>query len=585
MMPVLKSPRSLWWLALASLGLYLLLPGIAAGLSQAEPSFASEIFPWVKSFSSASLLSLHDSGSHIRASIGFLTLCLALFAVYFFALKQARHHNDLRSQNIIFVSGASFLLVQLLAPVLLSTDVFAYALYGRVVSVCYGNPYDLAPLLPAGDPFLRLFGQDYLPSWYGPLWTWISAGLTRLGGEHVGLTVLLFRLTAIAAALLCGRLLLLSLRRHAPDRAAQGLVFLLWNPLFVIETGISGHNDSVMLVFVLVAVWCHLRGWKTGAVTALLLSALVKFLTGMLIPLYIALVLREAKTGRERIVFLCRCALVAGLVALGGITLAKSNSSSPVSQQAIAPDFYANNFHELIFKAVRRGLGEDPDSVRSPIYFQGWWLEAKSKTFLYRQPEGSAETVAPIKPGDRVVVMAPQQSERWIRVYDPASRGRGFVDAADFIDAARSASPDALGVLFETLTQERPIVQTANTLLRALLWFLFALFGLLCAWRTNSFEQFLVWAAAALLASYFLIVTEIWPWYANWAVALGALSVHRQPARLAAILSACVLTLYVTIGFQGSEPDWVFALRSLPAFVLPLALFAALYYRRTSSRS
>jgi hypothetical protein len=46
-----------------------------------------------------------------------------------------------------------------------------------------------------------------------------------------------------------------------------------------------------------------------------------------------------------------------------------------------------------------------------------------------------------------------------------------------------------------------------------------------------------------------------------------------------------VLTLYVTIGFQGSEPDWVFALRSLPAFVLPLALFAALYYRRTSSRS
>jgi hypothetical protein len=117
-------------------------------------------------------------------------------------------------------------------------------------------------------------------------------------------------------------------------------------------------------------------------------------------------------------------------------------------------------------------------------------------------------------------------------------------------------------------------VVQANTILRAILWLVFAAFGLWCAWRTNSLEEFCVWSAAALLASYFLIITEIWPWYANWAVALAALTTPRAPARLAALLSACVLTLYITLGFQGSGQEWVFALRSLPAFILPLVLFA-----------
>ena len=150
------------------------------------------------------------------------------------------------------------------------------------------------------------------------------------------------------------------LRRHAPTRATQGLVFFLWNPLVVVECGMSGHNDSVMLVFVLLGVWLHLRGWKTTAVVAMTLSSMVKFITGMLIPLYVLLVLLELGQGdvrksslagflqdlfkvnvRPKLFFLTRTAVAIGLLffAANVLTKSKSDSSQPVSHQAIATDF------------------------------------------------------------------------------------------------------------------------------------------------------------------------------------------------------------------------------------------------------
>jgi hypothetical protein len=576
----------LWLAALASLALYALLPSATVGLTLAEPSFAGEIFGWVKKLSPFALTSLHDGGSHSMASVKFIAVTFGLFVAYVLALKCVAGSQSLKLQTLVFVAGALFLGGLLLAPVMLSSDVFAYALYGRVAAVYHANPYDLTPVIAVDDPFLKLFGQEYLPSWYGPLWTFISATLAKLGGTHVGLTVLLFRGTAVLGALACAGLLWASLRRFAPERATQGLVFFLWNPLLVMESGLSGHNDSVMLALVLLGVWLHLRGWKTGAVAALTLSATVKFLTGMLVPLYVLLVLREAKTWRERIRVLARSGAVIALIGLGSTLSTKSNSSSPVAHQAFAPDFYQNNFHELVFKGIRRALGEDVESVRTPIYFQGWWLAASTNTFLRAQPDDEAEVREFLDPGARLLVVAPQQNE-WARAYDPMAKQFGYADTQNFSDTPKPAldEPDATVAKFETMTTDWPTVRTANAIVRVVTWTLFAAFGLLCAWRTTSFEEFLVWAAAALLASYFLILTEIWPWYINWSVALAAFATHRAPARLALLLSASVMTLNVTLGFVGGEPAWVAAYRSVPAFVLPLGVFAWCYFRTRRHRA
>lgn len=589
-----KQTPALWHLVVLSLALYGLLPFIVSGISQSEPSFSERVFGEAAIPQPGSGIGFAGHAEHLKASVWFTGACAALFGFYFWALRIAKERNDESSLRTVFLGGVAFFSVQLLSSVMLSTDVFAYAMYGRVISLYHANPYDLAPPIAGDDPFLKLFAQEYLPSWYGPLWTIISAAITKITGAQVGLTVFAFRLTSTSAAMVCGGIIASILRRHAPERATQGMVFFLWNPLLVLETGLSCHNDAVMLMFVLLAVWLHLRGWKACAVVALTLSALVKFLTGMLIPLYVLLVLRQMGSGasvaqspiemlrtlftvnlREKSSFIVRAGIAAGAICFVANTATRPNSDTgaPVSSQAIASDFYANNFHELIFKGLRRTLCEDADMVRSPIYFQGWWIETRGESPVFEQPNSTSQQITVMKPGVRVVVIAPQTSDEWARIYDPASRKRGFVRATEFTDSTRPDNADELANLFDMMTAERPTVVLANNMLRLVLWLGFAAFGLLCAWKTASLEEFFVWSAAALLASYFLIITEIWPWYANWALALGALATTRKPAWLAAVLSASVLTLYVTIGFQGSENEWVYTFRSIPAFVVPLVLF------------
>ena len=579
--PATTLPRPRCWLvvalaALVSAGLYAFVPGVARGLTLAEPTFAGEVVPWVRIVTKAALSADADGGSHPGAAGRFLALCGGLFAVYAFALHAVKGVRSRAVEGAIFGGGALFLLLLLCAPVMLSTDIYAYAIYGRVFAIYGANPYaETAPITDA-DPFLPLFGIEYMSSWYGPLWTLVSAGLAWLGGNHVGLTALLFRGLAVVSALGAAGLLWSNLRRTAPERAAQGLVLFLWNPLLVIETGISGHNDAFMLALVLLGVWLHLRGWQVAAVVAIALSVMVKFLTGPILALYGLMVLRQLGSWRERFLFLGKSVLAAGAVALAVAVGAgvKMGEDVPAAQSATSVDFYSNNFHELVFKRLRLALGEDPDLVRQPIYFQSWWVGANGATDLRAGESAHAPALQTITPGTPLLVIAPHLTD-WVRVYDPATGAKGCVaqDAIDEIPRPRALAERPVVRGFEVQAMDRPTVLAANRIIRAVTWLLFAAFGLLAAWRTTNLESFSIWSAATMLAAYFLIITEIWPWYVNWALALGALVPASRPARFAAILSAGVLTLYATIGYQGSEPAWIYALRSLPAFIAPLLLW------------
>ena len=574
-------PRPRRWLpvvlaAFVSAVLYALLPGVAGGLTLAEPTFAGEVFPWVRTVTKAALVALADGGSHPTASWRFLALCAGLFVVYAFALRAVKGVRSRTVEASVFGAGALFLVLLLCAPVMLSTDVYAYAIYGRVFAIYGANPYaETVPITPA-DPFMPLLGFEYMSSWYGPLWTLISAGLAWLGGNHIGLTALLFRGLAVASALGAAALLWSHLRRTAPERAAQGLVLFLWNPLLVIETGLSGHNDAFMLALVLLGVWLHLRGWKVAAVVALTLSVLVKFLTGPVLALYVWLVLRQLGSWRERLVFFARSGLAAGAVAVAVAAAAgvKMGEDVPAAQSATSADFYSNNFHELIFTRLRLAFGEDPELARQWIYFQSWWVATKSATELRSGESANAAPRSTLAAAAPLLVIARHRTD-WLHVYDPASAETGFVHQDVIEEITR---PEALAATpavrrFETPPMERATVRKANRVIRLVTWTLFAAFGLLAAWRTVNLESFCVWSCAAMLAACFLILTEIWPWYVNWALALGALVPASRAARFAAILSAGVLTLYATIGYEGSEPAWIYDSRSLPAFVLPLLLW------------
>ena len=82
-----------------------------------------------------------------------------------------------------------------------------------------------------------------------------------------------------------------------------------------------------------------------------------------------------------------------------------------------------------------------------------------------------------------------------------------------------------------------------------------------------------------MLVTYFLIMTQFWPWYMIWALALGALKPADLPVRFAILLSASVLSLYLTLGYAHQESRWLFPCRSILAIVLPSLLFLVVTFR------
>lgn len=574
------SARLLWVILVAcaalSLLLHLHLPGPAAGLASSEPSFAGEVFHSGPALDRAALVAAREAGNAAAARRGFLWTLAGLFALYAAVLRTVRGQQSHAVTGFLMVCGLLFALAHFFAPVMLSTDVYAYALYGRVLAVYGASPYAAAPPVPATDPFLQLYGLEYLPSWYGPLWTLASAGLARLGGVALGATVLMFKGLVTLCLGASGALVWSILRRLSPGRVSQGVALLMWNPLLLMETGLSAHNDLAMLVLVLLAVRLHLAGSRVGAALALTLSAMVKFVTGLLLPLYLWMVLRQEQSWRARLGLLARAGAVSAAVWFGGEALAGKGGEATVGQQALAPDFYRNGPLELVFTALRRGFGEGAERVRTPIYFQGWWLRAREAQALREGGGAAYPAIRPLAPGERVLVCAPQDSD-WARVYDPGSRRRGYIDARLCEEAARPAGldGDAEVALGEQMPTEWPTVRAANRTVRVAAWTLFAACGFVAARWTRDLATFLVGSAALVLAAQYLVVTETWPWYANWGVALAALAPHRLPARLAVLLSACAPSLYVTMDFQGGAAAWVDTYRAIPAFGLPLLLFSA----------
>jgi hypothetical protein len=227
-------------------------------------------------------------------------------------------------------------LVLFATPALLSTDILDYASYGRVAGVYGLNPYVVTPetTLPA-DPFFGFGAWQQVVTVYGPLWTSIDAAMARLfpGGDPVQM-VLAYKSLALLTQL--GNLALvgwLVVRWLPVEQRVTAFALYAWNPLLLLELVANGHNDAVMVFFVLLAMvaltWRAAWGWVV-ALVCLELGALVKFVPLAVMAAVMLVWLRRLPSARERL----RQGLLVGalLVGLAGLVSWPWLSSSDVLQ-------------------------------------------------------------------------------------------------------------------------------------------------------------------------------------------------------------------------------------------------------------
>ncbi len=173
----------------------------------------------------------------------------------------------------------------------LSDDLFRYRWEGKMQAAGY-NPYLVRPIDRAvvhlrDETFQGVNGKEYV-SVYGPLTELIFRWWYPVAGApgNVYLSVLLMKAPMLAFDFGTA-LLLLRLLGALGLPAARVLVYW-WSPLTVIEFAASGHNDSIAVFFLVLALLGWALGERAWSLVALALSTVAKLFTAFLWPIVLA---------------------------------------------------------------------------------------------------------------------------------------------------------------------------------------------------------------------------------------------------------------------------------------------------------
>jgi hypothetical protein len=215
-------------------------------------------------------------------SVGLIVVMAVMFVSYVIAVGAAGRLSPLAVLGAIAALHA----LMLLAPPLVSTDVFSYQFYGRIGELYGANPYLAGPHALALDPLYPYIGSKwvYTPTVYGPLFTGLSYLLAPL---TIPANVLAYKAIAAVSSLAVVALVWNAARLRGIDPVkAAALVGL--NPLIVVYGVGGGHNDLLMLVPLLAGVLLLLqRRGRLGA-GSIVVGAGIKVTAGLLLPFALA---------------------------------------------------------------------------------------------------------------------------------------------------------------------------------------------------------------------------------------------------------------------------------------------------------
>ena len=233
----------------------------------------------------------------------FAFLVSGLFAIHLALYRRAKDFDFGSRPLALILLGVVFFAVPLLvAYPINATDIFRYALHGRVTAVYGDNPYVNTPAEYVGDPFLPLadeWANDISP--YGPLWEIVAAGLTAAGGEHLTGTILLLKGFALTC-FLASTVLIWSLLPAGPSRPAHTLLWA-WNPGLLMIFVLDGHNDALMILWLLAGQWLWRRRRPLAGFLVMMLAVLTKPIALLALPFFAIGILREFANGKEQVRF------------------------------------------------------------------------------------------------------------------------------------------------------------------------------------------------------------------------------------------------------------------------------------------
>jgi len=239
------------------------------GLGEIYPRLLPGLLAWREN-----LLHL---GLNTIATLVFIALMFVIAWSYFQMLKR---ENNIKK---ILIFPIVFLFVTLFSFPVLSTDIFDYVLTNEQVAVCRTNIWALPPSSCPTGPLILMTSWSNITSPYGIVNQFFYNFSGIIGGKDLLLSVVANKLLVTFFGIGVIIVLYKFFKEYSPNNLTRGLILFAWNPLFIIETAGNGHNDIIMVFFVLLAIYF----WKKSPILSgffLAVSIQTKFMSVFLLP-------------------------------------------------------------------------------------------------------------------------------------------------------------------------------------------------------------------------------------------------------------------------------------------------------------
>ena len=238
----------------------------------------------------------------LLSGLGYALLLLALFGLYWLAFRAVQAERAKPSLWVLWGTAVLLAIPLLQTYPINANDLYRYVIRGRVSSVYGQSPYAAPPDAFPDDPFLPLAGEwagETSP--YGPLWELLAAGITRLTQNNLLAGLLSFKVVGLLAHLACGWLIWRLLAQADAARQRGFTLLWLWNPALLLMFVVDGHNDVLMMVWQLVALWFWRQKRPSLTLLFLLLAALTKPIALLTLPFFTLAIWRNLENNAARL--------------------------------------------------------------------------------------------------------------------------------------------------------------------------------------------------------------------------------------------------------------------------------------------
>jgi hypothetical protein len=227
------------------------------------------------------------------SSILFISIILLLFIFYMLILWLIRAQKISKKAVWSLIIAVTAILT--FSYNAFSYDLFNYIFDAKIITFYHQNPYLHKALDFTGDPMLSFMHWTHRLFPYGPIWLGLTVPLSFIGLQFFLPTFFLFKILISASFLgtvyFIGKILQKTLVRDE----LFGMAFFALNPLVIVETLVSGHNDMVMMALAMWSLNLLLNTKYTRSIILLILSVGVKFATAAVLPVYAAIMFFQKK--------------------------------------------------------------------------------------------------------------------------------------------------------------------------------------------------------------------------------------------------------------------------------------------------